>query len=111
MVPEPLLLLVPYRTASTREPPPPANQLAGALTHAVSADRDPQWQKTIDARTHSPRSEPWNRYEYQSIAEPMTIKPLIPSVVHKSHVSFVQKYLSCIPGTAVQLYRYVPGSQ
>ena len=37
------LLLVPYRTASTRESSPPS-QLTGALTHAVLDDRDPQWK-------------------------------------------------------------------
>ena len=36
------LFLVSYRTASTRGFPPPS-QLVGALTHAVSDDRDLQW--------------------------------------------------------------------
>ena len=36
------LLLVLYRTAKIWEFPPPSG-LAGALTHAVSGDRDPQW--------------------------------------------------------------------
>ena len=41
------LLLVSYRSARIREFPP--SRLAGALTHAVSGDQDPQWQQTIDS--------------------------------------------------------------
>ena len=42
----PSLLLVSYRTARIREPPP---QSTGRGTNnAVSGDRDPQWYQTID---------------------------------------------------------------